>query len=253
MTGVLALALLLLADPAMAEPTPTPVVEATPSPTPEATPVATPLPVAAPLDPRLFDPATETVSPAGPLLTGPDLDRKDPHGIPPRLGPAIGIPTGSLLLVSGTWAGIAGRTGDSGTPLFEIGAGWGAGMVGATVSTLASVVILQPKEASPAVLAIPAVATPIAAGLGTWAVAQKLEGRAEHEDEVLAGAIAGAFAGEAIFAGSIVLSRGVVGGATWLTFVPIGAGATLGYRLARGESGRSSPLWRAPVTLTVVF
>lgn len=245
MTGAVALALLLLSDPEIAEPTPTPAVEAAPAPTP--------LPEAAPLDPRLFDPATETVSPTGPLLTGPGRDRKDPHGVPVRLGPAIAIPAGSLLLVSGTWAGLAGRTGDSGTPLFEIGAGWGAGMVGATVSTLAVIAIVNPKEASPTALAIPAIATPIAAGLGTWAVARQLEGPAEHEDEVLGAAIAGAFAGEALFVGSVVLSRGVVGGGAWLTFVPIGAGATLGYRLARGESGRSTPLWRAPVTLTVIF
>lgn len=228
-----------------------PSAVSTTEPVPAATSSPVALPRAEPLDPRLFDAAEETISPEGPLLAGGQ--RADPQGIPIRLGPAIAIPTGSLLLASGTWAGIAGRTGDSGTPLFEIGAGWGAGLAGATLSTVAVIAITDPQEASPAVLAIPAIATPIAAGLGTWAVAQKLEGASRHEDEALAGAIAGAFAGEALFVGSVVLSRGVVGGASWLTFVPIGAGATLGYRLARGDSGRSSPLWRAPVTLTVVF
>lgn len=209
------------------------------------TPTPTPLPEPAPLDPRLYDAAADTVAPSGPLLA---------PRIPIRLAPAIGIPTGSLLIGVATWSGMAGRTGDSGLPLMQIGAGMGAGMAGATVSTFGALAFVDPDESPVVAIAIPALLTPIAAGAGTWAVGRKLEGPAPHEDEALACAIAGAFAGEALFVGTVLATRAMVGGpGMWLSFVPVGAGATLGYRLARGESGRASPLWRAPVRLTIVF
>lgn len=212
------------------------------------------LPDPAPLDPRLYDVSADTVTPEGPLLAGAGAERRDPRIVPIRLAPAIGVPAGSLMIGIATWSGIAGRTGDSGLPLMQIGAGMGAGIVGATVSTVGALAIVDVERSPFAAIAIPVIFTPIAAGAGTWAVGRKLEGPAAHEDEALAAAIAGAFAGEALFVGSVLATRAMIGGpGMWLSFVPVGAGATLGYRLARGESGRSSPLWRAPVTFTVVF
>ena len=208
------------------------------------------LPEPEPLDTRLYDEFTVVVAPRGPLFD----ERTDPRTIPIRLAPAIGIPTGALMIGLTTWSGIAGRTGDSGLPLMQIGAGMGAGMAGATFATLGTLAFVDPDRSPFVAIAIPVVLLPVAAGAGTWAVSQKLEGASRHEDETLACAIAGAFAGEALFVGSVLATRAMIGGpGMWLSFVPVGAGATLGYRLARGESGRASPLWRAPVTLTVIF
>ena len=208
------------------------------------------LPEPEPLDARLYDASADVVTPEGPLFDR----RKGPDREPIRLAPTIGIPAGSLMIGVATWSGLAGRTGDSGLPLMQIGAGMGAGMVGATFATMGTLAFVDPEESPFVAIAIPVVLLPVAAGAGTWAVSQKLEGASRHEDEALAGAIAGAFVGEALFVGSVLATRAMIGGpGMWLSFVPVGAGATLGYRLARGESGRASPLWRAPVTLTVVF
>lgn len=222
------------------------------TPIPIATPSPTATPAAEPLDPRLYDPGTPTTSPEGPLLDPNQKRRRDEVAI--RLGPAIGLPMGALAAGGVTWAGLAGRSGDSGLPLLEIAGGAGGGIAGATLGTFAMIGVSGTELEGYRPFLIPAATIPIGAGLGTWAVAQKLEGASRHEEEALAGAIAGAFAGEALFVGTVALTRAVGGGpAMWLAFVPVGAGATLGYRLARGPSGRDEPLWKAPVRLTLIF
>lgn len=243
----LALLLLLLASPALAQ-------EATPAPTPDA--IATALPPSEGVDPRLLDPNTRVTHPTGALLGGLAPRR-------PNVVKLVAVPAGCMAAGGLTWAGLGSHTGDLGTPAAEIGAGYAgswAAAVGAGVAMYAvdrTIFERKPDRVLQGALvptAVIGVVVPLAAGGATFLASEQLEGRSAHPDQVLAGALAGAAAGEILWgASSWYCKTPNAVGPVSLAFVPVGAGAALGMRLARGPSGREKPLIRAPAMLVVRF
>ena len=260
--AALLLILSATADPA-ADPDPTPDPAPVASAIPTATPAAAATPDAVlfeapPIDPRLLDPNTPVVRPEGALI-GTSAARRGT----PSLVSIIAVPAGCVVVGGATYAGLAAHTGDLGGPAIEMGAGWAGGVSGAMAAWLAVYLVhpssftRQPDKVLDGSLAptlAVLAAAPVAAGGATFLAAEWVEGRAPHREEVLFSAMAGAAIGEGIwFVSSRLLHTPGAAGPVTLAFVPIGAGAAIGARLARGHYGREKPLLRTPVMLVVRF
>lgn len=259
---MIALALALLLTTA-AEPAPSAETTPVAQPTPEATPAPSPdadaiLLGPAPIDPRLLDPNTEVVRPEGPLIGAASGRRR-----PASLASLVAVPAGCVLVGGATFGGLGAHTGDLAGPAIEMGAGWAGGVGGAMAAGLAVYVVhpssftRQPDKildgSLAPTLAVLAV-TPVAAGTATFLAAEWVEGRAPHREEVLLSAIGGAVLGEGIWlVSSRLLRTPGAAGPVSLAFVPVGAGAAIGARLARGKYGREKPLLRTPVMFVVRF
>ena len=231
-----------------------------------ATPTATPapeLPPEAPIDPRLEQPG-ETKATGGGFLTGPDAAFGKPRG-PTRITHAqlaglIAVPVGCVAIGGMTYTGLANQTGDLATPGFEMGAGY-AGAWAGTAALAGGIWLVDHDAFTPApnragfkdatwAIVGSAILAPVAAGAGTFAAGEFLEGRSRNPGEALAAAIGGAALGELLSGGSaLVLKTPSTSGPIMLAFVPVGAGSALAYRVARGRFGREKALVHAPLVV----
>lgn len=238
----------------------------------EVTPTATPLeaielPERPAEDPRFAMPVTDLSEPASDdakFLLGDGIPRA--RGIRPTNRDAlamISVPAGCVAIGGGAWTGLAMHTGDAGTPALEMGAGYAGAWVGA-VASVGTIYLLDRDAFTPdpnralGGMAVPigigALAVPLAAGSATFLAGEELEGRSRHREEALAASIAGAALGELLLSvATWKLRTPSAQGPMIFAFIPVGAGSAIGYRLARGSSGREKPLMRTPVMLVVRF
>lgn len=251
-----ALALAQDATPSAATPTPT----LAPADPPTASAATLTLPPEAPLDPRLEQPG-ETKIPEGGFLLGAE----GPMIGPPRpvrftrgrIAAMIAVPAGCMAIGGASYTGLVNQTGDAGTPALEMGAGYAGAWAGSGLFAMGvygidhdAFVPAGNRTALKWTVAGSAILAPIAAGAGTFAAGEWAEGRSPHPWESLAAAVGGAAVGELLSGGSsFFLKTPATSTPVLLAFVPVGAGSTLAYRLARGHFGREKPLVHAPLII----
>lgn len=156
------------------------------------------------------------------------------------------LPTASLLTGIATPIVLGSRGGrDWGTPATELAAGWGGAYAGiSTAIALTGIVetlgpVPDPKvgfnRGAAAVAGLGVMLLPPAgAGLAAFYTGEGMQGRSRHRGENLAAAMGGALAAELLAGGAAIGLHQPPGPAMTMVFVPIAAGATLGYDLARG-------------------
>ena len=174
-----------------------------------------------------------TPSPGGVLFTPRDLRRL-------TIIPTASIASGLVVPMA-----LGARSGDWGTPGVELLAGYGGGYMGtaAAIGITGIVEALGPRPDPKIGFSRPAAVTavvgmtllpPAATGLAVFHAGEGMQGRSRHRTQNLFAAMGGALAAEAILAGSAITLRQPPGPAMTLAFIPMAAGATLAYDLARG-------------------
>lgn len=155
------------------------------------------------------------------------------------------VPTAALGSAIVVPMALGARNGDWGTPATELLAGYGGGYLGtiAAVAITGTTEALGPRPdaklgfsrtaAWVAVVGL-AILPPAATGLAVFHAGEGMQGPSRHRTQNLIAAMGGAVAGELLFAGSAIAMRQPPGPVMTLLFIPMAAGATLAYDLARG-------------------
>lgn len=179
-----------------------------------------------------------------PVLPSPQTDATV-HLTPRDVRRMAILPTGSLAAGLLVPVALGTRGGDWGTPATEILAGWGGGYAGLSITLGLTALVEQagpmpdPKigfNRGAAGFAVAGVVllTPAATGAAVWLAGEGMQGRSLHPTENLLVAMGGAFATELAFGGTALALHQPPGPAMSLAFIPIAAGATIAYDLARG-------------------
>lgn len=155
------------------------------------------------------------------------------------------VPSVSLMSALAVPLALGARSGDWGTPAIEMSAGYFGGYLGTAVAIGTTGLVEwagpvpDPKigfSRGAAVVAVAGMALLPAAGAGlaVFHAGESLQGRSRHRFENLLAAMGGALVTEGVLFAAALATNAPIGPIATLAFLPVAAGATIAYDLARG-------------------